>query len=196
MADEWYEVAEADAPITQGDLIFDCPLIGWDAESLSLQAETDSEVLKDAVTAISADVVVMSQACDLEHHKVTNVILCPHLSLDEYRSDWEQTMKAHSQRPTSKAWRGHCDDICDGFIWNLTMLSKGTKGESGIDIRVVDFHDVFSVPRDFLESLLNQRRNSRSRLLPPYREHLSQAFARFFMRVGLPSPVEKNWHRS
>ena len=26
----------------------------------------------------------------------------------------------------------------------------------------------------------------RLRLLPPYREHLSQSFARFFMRVGLP----------
>jgi hypothetical protein len=29
----------------------------------------------------------------------------------------------------------------------------------------------------------------RLRLLPPYREHLSQAFARFFMRVGLPVDI-------
>jgi len=29
---------------------------------------------------------------------------------------------------------------------------------------------------------------------PPYREHLSQAFARFFMRVGLPIPIEKKWY--
>jgi hypothetical protein len=27
------------------------------------------------------------------------------------------------------------------------------------------------------------------RLLPPYREHLAQAFARFFIRVGLPVDV-------
>ena len=27
------------------------------------------------------------------------------------------------------------------------------------------------------------------RLLPPYGEHLSQAFARFFMRVGLPVDI-------
>jgi hypothetical protein len=193
MADEWYEVVGADAPITQGDLIFDCPLIGWEAEALNLQAESDSEVLEDAVTAISADVVVMSQACDLEHHKVSNVILCPHCALTEYREDWVQERKNRNQNPTSKAWRGHCDDICDGFIWNLTMLNKFAPGELGIDIRVVDFHDVFSAPRGFLESLLKQRGNSRYRLLPPYREHLSQAFARFFMRVGLPSPVEKNW---
>jgi hypothetical protein len=29
----------------------------------------------------------------------------------------------------------------------------------------------------------------RLRLLPPYREHLSQAFARLFMRVGLPADI-------
>jgi hypothetical protein len=27
------------------------------------------------------------------------------------------------------------------------------------------------------------------RLLPPYREHLAQAFARFFMRVALPVDI-------
>ena len=31
----------------------------------------------------------------------------------------------------------------------------------------------------------------RLRLLPPYREHLSQAFARYFMRVGLPVDIDK-----
>lgn len=193
MAEEWYEVVDASASITQGDLIFDCPLIRWDAGPLSLQTETDFEVLEDAVSAISADVVVMSQACDLEHRKVSNVILCPHFSLDEFRTDWEQAMKARGQNPKPRAWARHCDDICDGFVWNLTMLNKFAIGELGIDIRVVDFHDVFSAPRGFLESLLKQRGNDRYRLLPPYREHLSQAFARFFMRVGLPSPVEKNW---
>jgi hypothetical protein len=49
---------------------------------------------------------------------------------------------------------------------------------------------VFTVPRMFLESLLRQRAAPRLRLLPPYREYLSQAFARFFMRVGLPQPVD------
>jgi hypothetical protein len=59
--------------------------------------------------------------------------------------------------------------------------------------RVVDFHQVYTAPREFLESVLKSRAQGRLRLLPPYREHLSQAFARFFMRVGLPSGVEKVW---
>ena len=57
--------------------------------------------------------------------------------------------------------------------------------------RVVDFRAIYTVPRDFLERLLKERRKPRLRLLPPYREHLSQAFARFFMRVGLPAPLSE-----
>jgi len=41
---------------------------------------------------------------------------------------------------------------------------------------------------DFLINFAKQK-DQRLRLLPPYREHLSQAFARFFMRVGLPSDI-------
>lgn len=53
---------------------------------------------------------------------------------------------------------------------------------------VVDFRSVYSIPFDFLLELI-QKRSKRIRLLPPYREHLSQAFARFFMRVGLPVDI-------
>ena len=55
---------------------------------------------------------------------------------------------------------------------------------------VVDFHEVFSLPVHFLELWLSRGGNRRLRLLPPYREHLSQAFARFFMRVGLPVDID------
>ncbi len=68
-----------------------------------------------------------------------------------------------------------------------------SNGNIELEIRLVDFHEVFTIPRAFLESLLAQRGENRHRLLPPYREHLSQAFARFFMRVGLPIQIEKEW---
>ena len=56
------------------------------------------------------------------------------------------------------------------------------------EVRVVDFRRVYSLPVGFLrkKAVFNGRR---LRLLPPYREHLSQAFARFFMRVGLPVDI-------
>jgi len=102
-------------------------------------------------------------------------------------------MTARKQNPSEKAWKRACDDIANGYVWNQTFLNRSGQGELASEIRVVDFHDVFTVPRSFLEMLLKGRQSPRLRLLPPYREHLSQAFARFFMRVGLPQPVEPAW---
>jgi hypothetical protein len=190
MIEDWYEIVQANERLTQGDLILNCPLIAWKPEPLQvLQDSEEANALQGATTAIQADVVVMTQACDLEYEKVANVILCPHFSLSDYRQAWDAEMNNRHQNPTEKAWKRHCNDICDGFVWNLTMLNASNRDEPSIEHRVVDFHYVYSVPRSFLESLLKQRTQPRLRLLPPYREHLSQAFARFFMRVGLPVPI-------
>ncbi len=189
MSDSWYSHVEAEIPLTQGDLISDCPVIAWTAGPLNLSGSEEGEVLKAATNAVRADVVVMTQACDLEYNKVDNVIMCPHISVSEYRKAWDEEMKRLKQTPTKKAWGRFCEDIRDGYIWNLSVLNAGESGELRIEHRVVDFHDVYTIPRGFLESLLKQRGRPRLRLNPPYREHLSQAFARFFMRVGLPVPV-------
>jgi len=53
---------------------------------------------------------------------------------------------------------------------------------------IVDFRSIFSVHFDFLVEFVKEK-GDRIRLLSPYREHLSQAFARFFMRVGLPVDI-------
>ena len=193
-SEPWYEFVSADSPITQGDLVFNCPLLEWKSDELNLRGADETEVLEGATEVISADVVVMTQACDLEHDKVSNVILCPHMSLQDHYSFWKDDMESRGQNPRTKAWQKHCDDVCDGFIWNLSMLNEdNSHGSLRIDFRLVNFHEVFTVPRSFLETLLSQRGKQRFRLLPPYREHLSQAFARFFMRVGLPVPIVKDW---
>jgi hypothetical protein len=193
MPEAWYEIVGPNIPLTQGDIIFECPLLAWKDNTLKLEGAAETEVLKSAANGIQADVVVMTQACDLEHEKVENVILCPHVSLNDYRGIWDDNMQKTNQTPTEKAWRHHCNDICDGFMWHFTMLNDCQTDGSSIGIRIVFFNEVFTIPRSFLESLIKQRGHSRFRLLPPYREHLSQAFARFFMRVGLPIPVEKKW---
>jgi hypothetical protein len=135
----------------------------------------------------------MTQACDLEHSKVTSVVLCPHYGLGEFKSAWEEDQRRKGQTPTAKAWRRYCDDICEGTIWNLSLLNAHDDGLVVVEHRIVDFHEVFTLPRLVLESMLRARNVPRPQLLPPYREHLSQAFARFFMRVGLPTPVMKSW---
>ena len=192
MTNDWYEVIDASTELTQGDIILDCPVVRWASKPIEAETVKDFEILKSAVEVVLADVVI-TQACDLKQRKVENAILCPHLSLDKYKEKWEAAMKSMNQNPTSKAWQRTCEDIKNGYIWNLSMLNEGNVENLTLAHRIVDFHDVFTLPRTFLESLLQSRKQSRLRLRPPYREHLSQAFARFFMRAGLPTGIIKVW---
>jgi hypothetical protein len=191
MTNAWYAEVSAQSKITQGDLIFDCPVLEWTG---TVKAGSVDE-LKGLSEAILADIVVMTQACDLAQSKVDNVIVCPHYSLTQFKDDWEKAIKAKGENPTAKSWKRQCDDICDGYVWHLSMLNCKEEGDLRLERRIVDFHNVYSLPIDFLQSFVESSKNKRLGLLPPYREHLSQAFARFFMRVGLPVNILKTWDK-
>jgi hypothetical protein len=156
----------------------------------------------------ASDVIVMTQACDLHNGKVSNVILCPHLTLEKYQADWladyakkipypegkgaGETNKWKNQRQSK--WRDHCSKIKSGWLWNYSMLNAGEAGGVVTEHRIVDFHEIYTVPVLFLQKWLVTEDQNRIRLLPPYREHLSQAFARYFMRVGLPLDIDPVWN--
>lgn len=194
MSDRWYGVIGPDEPLMQGDLVFECPVLAWREESVRVgEGQSQVEALSSRYDAIAADVVVMTQACDLAEQKVHNVTLCAHYALAQWKEQWEEGMRAKGQTPSGKAWQAQCNDIKKGFSWNLSMLNAADLDDIKIDHRIVDFHEVYTVPRRFLESFLVEGDVSRPRLLPPYREHLSQAFARFYMRVGLPVDVAVAW---
>ena len=194
MNESWYELAPPGPGLTQGELIFDCPLLTWSPHHSAEDDDVrDPERLKQRVRAFTADVVVMTQACDLEHGKVANVVLCPHDALTSFRGIWEAALQALGHHPSEKTWRKTCEDIANGHVWNRSFLNSFDLSTPPLELRVVDFHDIFTLPMTFLEGLISRRKTSRIRLLPPYREHLSQAFARFFMRVGLPQSLNKTW---
>jgi hypothetical protein len=197
MIEEWFAIVGHDLALTQGDIIVDCPLLKWRAQEEGTgppeSRGADADRLFRLAAGIRADVIVMTQACDLEHGKVSDVVLCPCLPLSKYKAHWEAAEKARNQNPTAKAWRRFCEDITDGYIWNLFMMDSLPEGDIPSEHRIVDFHSVHTVPRAFLEGLIAERGTKRLRLLPPYREHLSQSFARFFMRVGLPETVKPAW---
>ncbi len=203
MTDGWYAVVEARVPLTEGDFILDCPLSTWADESVSNRldvrpAETSridpklEDLLKDRLEIIAADVIVMTQACDLEHRKVTDVVVCPHFALSTFReSIWKPNQEKRKQKTNSEVWQKHFKAMADGLLWNLCILNSCVMEGHGLEHRVVDFHRIYTVPRDFLERLLSKRAIPRLRLCPPYREHLSQAIARFFLRVGLPQELNR-----
>ena len=181
MNEQWFEVVAANTPLTQGDLLRDCRVLDW--------RTAESAILRDWSEERLVDAIVMTQACDLENRKVANVVLCPCYSLSVYRSQWEHRMRQRNQTFSEKSWRRTLEDVAAGQVWNQLLLERFESLDYGVEIQIVEFQMVFTVPRDYLEPLYAQRAKSRLRLRPPYREHLSQAFARFFMRVGLPQAV-------
>ncbi len=111
MSDPWYRFAPSEERLAQGDLVFDCPLLNWSTAGPLVTDAVTEDRLGQLATGIRADVVVVTKACDMEQDHVSNVVLCPHLGLDEHRTLWEGFMRAKGQNPTPKAWRNYCDDI-------------------------------------------------------------------------------------
>ena len=167
----WYEVVKGDV-ISQGDIIMDCPVviippIGDISEGIELEA-----------TMQTIDVIVMTQACDLEQGNVTDVILCGLSNANEIKTKKGKT-------PDSGFFKG----VKDGKNVSIHLLNDFNSDSVSCEHRVVDLRQLYSLPLDTLKAIAGTK-EERLRLMPPYREHLSQAFARIFMRVGLPSDID------
>jgi len=188
----WYEDLKPDEPLSQGDIIKACPTLTYSAVNFT-EGQSAVKALEAAVVAKEADCIVMTQACDLEHNHVREVILCPVYSVDSFRKLWDEDQKEKGQNPTLRYWNRKLNEIREGKIWNLNLLNHRPedqeKNQNTIPYQIVDFHEIFSLPKSFMVEWMKQNPQPRMRLLPPYREHLSQAFARYFMRVGLPEDI-------
>ena len=170
MNENWYEVVSSDSQILQGDFIEDCPYIRPPKEVLK---SGDKVNLKVSI----ADGVVMSQSCDLVEDKIDLVLICPLIPLNVLANN-----------STYFAGQEGKNKLRAGDIYPYHLLNKYSIGKFKADFRVVSFKDVFSIDLEALRSL-TRNNGKRLRLNSPYREHLSQAFARYFMRVGLPSNI-------
>ena len=171
MADNYPWYAEVtDGSLDQGDILLDCPAgylpLNWDPE------ETEQEFTVDLF-----DLIVLTQACDLAHKKIEYVVCCLFFPHDEVAKDYP----GHSAKYIKK----QKESILQGLMPGCAMIAE-YDGDPRRPISVVNFRQVFSLPKAFLSQAANAKH---LRLLPPYREHISQSFARFFMRVGLPRAI-------
>ena len=166
----WYKIVDNSEPILQGDFIPSCPIVvpPKDIETKIMSAEV-----------IEYDVIIMSQSCDLIQHKIDLVLVCSVWPLEELAKE----------SPFFNSIRGK-ESLRKGNVTGYHLLNKCELDNFKSDFLVVDFRSVYSIPFGLLKDLC-KKRGMRLRLLPPYREHLSQAFARFFMRVGLPIDIEQ-----
>lgn len=170
---DWYAVGEFD-DLQQGDLFPLCPIVLPEPsvfQSLlteSVGPETAPQERADAssLLVVYANVIVMSQSCDLAKPDCTQVLVCPH----------QDAANFSKERRT---------EIAKDRYAALHMIEACSHADLTFPKQVLDFRTVYGVPKEFLLALAKAR-GKRARLLPPYREHMAQAFARYFMRVGLP----------
>lgn len=67
------------------------------------------------------------------------------------------------------------------------MLLPARRSQPELDWSIVDFRALYVIDRARIDVFVNEPgTRPRLRLLPPHKEHFAQAFARYFMRVGLP----------
>ena len=130
-----------------------------------------------AVERVTSNVVVLSHTCDLSHDKLQVVQVCPVWTLEAVASQAEYFRSSRGR-----------EEMRRGNIPGYHLLNRCTLSGFESDFLVCDFRSLFGVNWAMLKELA-ARQSPRVRLLPPYREHLAQAFARFFMRVGLPVDV-------
>lgn len=171
MADEnyaWYGVVNGEV-LRQGDVLDDCPIV---VPKVTAAGDLDQEI-----EVVTYDVVVLTQSCDLENGKADFVLVCPLWSLEEVGS-----AEGHLKTDKGK------EELRRGQLPGYHLLNKSEVEGQVRDFRIVDFRRTVSLPFPFVRQMAIKK-SPRLRLLPPYREHMSQAFARFFMRVGLPVDI-------
>jgi len=174
MSYPWYTTVSG-TEILQGDLLSGCKiLIPTDAPP-EPEGNTEYDVQADQ---FSYDVIVMSQSCDLENDKVDLVLVCPRWPYEEF-AEGNAFFKSSAGK---KALR-------QGDAVGYHLIAGCSDNGVRLAPQVIDFRNVYGVPVGFLRDFAG-RSGDRLRLMPPYREHLAQAFARFFMRIGLPVEVD------
>lgn len=172
----WYEIVEGD-DLEQGDIFEKCPI--FKIESPFSYVEVHAADFEPKFKNWEYDVIIMTQSCDLtkNHPKVEEVLLCAMWEVEELAQEYEFIRHVKGR-----------EEIRRGNVSGFHMLNASSLPEFERPIRVIGFQHVYSLPLTFLRSMA-QARGPRLRLLPPYREHLGQAFARYFMRVGLPVDI-------
>lgn len=169
----WYEIVGNSEPVLQGDFLLSCPVF-VPAPGVALK---ENETLPFEITEY--DVIVMSQSCDLIQKKIDLVLVCPIWLLSEFEKNNDFFKKKEGK-----------EALRQGNVPGYHLLNKCEIDGLIRDYMVVDFRHSYSLPFTFINDI-SRKQDKRLRLLPPYREHLSQAYARFFMRVGLPIDIPK-----
>ena len=164
----WYEVVST-LGIEQGDILAGCP-----TPMVASPTFPVNEGEPISIDVVDLTLIVLTQSCDLENDKVDEVLLAEVV-------DWETVKATGGQHVKATEFRRA---LVQGNVPGYSLLSK-SRETVVMNWSLVDFHRLHVLPKVYIERFAAQA-GDRLRMLSPYREHLAQGFARYFMRVGLP----------
>lgn len=171
MTESWYETVEG-SDLEQGDILFDVDVVHTIMDE---PAAMSSQLDIDLATV---DSIVLTQTCDIENSKAPTFLMARVLSYDDLLE--AARVRGDTNIPSEK----YRKLLVDGNIPNNFLLAAHD-GSPALPWTVVDFRQLFTLPAKYVSKSAAQK-SPRLRLMSPYREHLSQSFARYFMRVALP----------
>ena len=173
----WYELIKDSDEISQGDILYHCP-VPFLNSSLDI---TSGAIIEAEMKYI--DGIIMTQACDLANGKVQNVVLCTVDNVSNFK------LQMQNQNKNAKEIQNQVKHIINGNQPAFHIINMYESKELKQEHLLISFKDLFSIPVSVAKQVAKTNKN-RLRLCPRYREHLSQAFARYFMRVGLPNNIQ------
>ncbi len=153
--------------LEQGDYLPGCwiPIVSEDFAPEKAQNEISVE---------QRNLIIVTQSCDLANEKNHLAALCPIYHLKH----WEQLNPVFQKKGT---W----ETVRKGRLEGLHMLGAFENLNDNYHSLLVDFRQIFSLPVSYLRTHAGNL-DHRWRLRPPFREHFSQAFARFLCVWGCP----------
>jgi hypothetical protein len=170
LSDWWTPTVEADHE--QGDLLRSLAVVHVDELTLGADEQVQAHVRV-------IDAIVLTQTCDLRNSSVDSILVARVVSWEDFAA---AQFAAGNTAVKGSSFRRN---LIRGDIPPLALLHE-RRDEPALPWSIVDFRSVHTIDRRRLDAFTSETSVPRLRLVPPYKEHLAQAFARFHMRVGLP----------
>jgi hypothetical protein len=161
---DWYEpVSDI---LEQGDLLLDFPMI---LPTVTSAGET-------VMLRKKTHVAILTQSCDIAKRAQKTLLL---VQIFDYGEASAQPENSHLKT------KDYIKGLREGVAICDFLLPPDPSGSIGYSL--VNFRYLSVLPKSYVVE--RARALSGLRMRSPYKEHFSQAYARFMMRVGLPDTL-------
>jgi len=163
---DWYQtITEKD--VQQGDFIFD----------LEVPLVQEVGVEEPKVKMETYDVIIMTQSCDIPKKSIKQIAMCPVWDISKLEEDNAQFKDEN-----------YLEDLRRGRDYKYHLINKCDIDGFKSNYKIVQFEMPLIMKKETVIEELESR-GKHLRLLPPYREEMSQRFGLYFARVAKPIDI-------